>query len=163
AYPVGEASYDFWPVLSRRRRGAVLGVRLSDGQEGRPPEPEQLVEIVAGYLAVALDREAYAAEAADARVQGEGERLKTDLLAAVTRANLDRPIDQSVASDGRTLLVDPALFETALVNVLENAAKYAPTGSPIRIMAGSDERFGWIEVLDEGPGFTGEVEPLFAK
>jgi two-component system sensor histidine kinase KdpD len=245
AYPVEGAAYDFWPVLSRQRRAAVLGVRISGGDDGRPAEPERLVEIVAGYLAVALDREALAAEAIAARVQVEGERMKADLLAAVShdlktplstilfslqslqtyadvhdaaaRADLLRLAEAETARlsamvanlldvnrleagalavklesadpvklvakavdragpeltklqlinevGGRPprLRVDPALFETALVNVLQNAAKYAPVGSRVLLRAGDDRRMGWIEVLDEGPGFAGPVEPLFAK
>jgi two-component system sensor histidine kinase KdpD len=47
--------------------------------------------------------------------------------------------------------------------VLENAGKYAPQGSTIRVRGGSDEVAGWIEVLDEGPGFAGAIEPMFEK
>lgn len=245
AYPVGEATYDFWPVVSRQRRAAVLGVKISGGDLGRPAEPERLVEIVGGYVAVALDREAFAQEVIEARVQVEGERLKTDLLAAVSHdlrtplstilftlqslqkfagahdvatqaqllalaetetarlsamvANLldvnrleagalavrlepRAPADlvaaavaragadlargelvNKVRRSGRRLLADAGLFETALVNVLQNAVKYAAAGSKITVREGGDDRFGWIEVLDEGQGFPGPVEPLFAK
>jgi two-component system sensor histidine kinase KdpD len=71
-------------------------------------------------------------------------------------------VDQ-VGKRAARLRVDPALFETALVNVLQNGAKYAPAGSNLRLRSGDDGRLGWIEVLDEGPGFAGPVEPLFAK
>jgi two-component system sensor histidine kinase KdpD len=43
-----------------------------------------MVEIVGGYLAVALDREAYAAQVLESRVEVASERLKADLLAAVS-------------------------------------------------------------------------------
>jgi K+-sensing histidine kinase KdpD len=245
AYPVAEADYDFWPVISQQRRRAAIGVRISGRDQGRPPEPERLVEIVGGYLAVALDREAYAGEVIEARVQMASERVKADLLAAVshdlktplstilftlqslrkfadshdaaTRGELlalaeteasrltamvvnlldvnrleagalavhpasafpadlaanaihhaaaalkDRRIDDQVDAAARPLLVDPALFETALANVLENAAKYAPSGSPIELRSGNDGKSGWIEVLDQGAGFSGAIEPLFEK
>ena len=86
AYPVEAAVYDFWPVVTPQRQQAVIGVEISGGEckAGRPDNPERLVEIVGGYLAVALDREAYAAQVADSRVEVEGERLKADLLAAVS-------------------------------------------------------------------------------
>lgn len=83
-YPVEAADYDFWPVLTQKRQQAVLGLRISGGAAGRPAEPERLVEIVSGYLAVALDREAYAAEVLEGRVEVAGERMKAGLLAAVS-------------------------------------------------------------------------------
>jgi len=69
------------------------------------------------------------------------------------------------AADSRApgLLVDAALFETALANLLENAGKYSPLGSVVRIEAGEEHGMGWIEVLDEGPGFDRAPEALFEK
>ncbi|MBS0362196.1 MAG: DUF4118 domain-containing protein [Proteobacteria bacterium] len=84
AYPVEGATYDFWPVVTPQRQQAVIGVAISDTAAGRPAEPERLVEIVGGYLAVALDREAYAAQVLESRVEVASERLKADLLAAVS-------------------------------------------------------------------------------
>jgi two-component system sensor histidine kinase KdpD len=84
AYPHTKAAYDVWPVLGAQRQGAVIGLAISGREEGRPKEPEQLTEVVGAYLAVALDRQAYAAQVLQAQVEAAGERLKTDLLAAVS-------------------------------------------------------------------------------
>jgi K+-sensing histidine kinase KdpD len=84
AYPTGDADFDFWPVVTRSRQAGVIGVRLADPDVGRPEAPERLVEIVEGYLSVALDREAYAQRALRRQVESAGERLKADLLAAVS-------------------------------------------------------------------------------
>lgn len=244
-YPVGESEFDFWPVVTRSRQAAVIGVRLGDPDTGRPEAPERLVEIVEGYLSVALDREAYSHRALERQVQSAGERLKADLLAAVSHdlktplstilftlqslRKFDRDHDQKTrvellagaeaeaarlnrmvenlldmsrveaeavcvqaapvepadliakaleraapALDGRKvvnradvrappLLVDAALFETALANLLENAGKYSPKGSAVRIESGEEDGMGWIEVLDEGPGFDRMPEALFEK
>ncbi len=60
--------------------------------------------------------------------------------------------------------LDPVLFEQALVNILDNAAKYAPEGSAVTIRAGSDGRRIRIEILDEGDGLPEEdVERIFDK
>jgi len=60
--------------------------------------------------------------------------------------------------------IDAVLFERVLVNLLENAAKYTPKGSEIRIEAsvrGDDIR---IVVSDNGPGFApGSEEAIFEK
>jgi two-component system sensor histidine kinase KdpD len=223
----------------------VIGVSISLSDAGRPDNPERLVEIVSGYLAVALDREAYAAQALESRVVVASERLKVDLLAAVshdlktplstvlftlqslqkfakthdakTRAELltlaetetarlsamvgnlldmnrldagavvvktaavepaelaaealrsasvalaGRQVVNEVSAEAAPLEVDASLFETALANVLENAAKYAPGGAVIRLRSGENAGAGWIEVEDEGPGFPGAIESMFEK
>jgi two-component system sensor histidine kinase KdpD len=60
--------------------------------------------------------------------------------------------------------IDAVLFERVLVNLLENAAKYTPNGSEIRIEAalrGDEYR---IVVSDNGPGFApGTEEAIFDK
>ncbi|MGZ3402853.1 MAG: sensor histidine kinase [Phenylobacterium sp.] len=245
AYPVEASAYDFWPVVTPQRRQAVIGVSISLGETGRPDNPERLVEIVSGYLAVALDREAYAAQVLESRVEVASERLKADLLAAVshdlktplstvlftlqslqkfakthdekTRAELlnlaetetarlsamvanlldmnrldagavvvktapvepaelaaealrsaavalaGREVINEVSPEAALLEVDASLFETALANVLENAAKYAPAGATIRLRNGEADGAGWIEVEDDGPGFPDAIEPMFEK
>ena len=70
--------------MTRQRLGAVIGVAISLGEAGRPDGAERLVEIVAGYLAVALDREPMPRQALETRVETASERLKADLLAAVS-------------------------------------------------------------------------------
>jgi two-component system sensor histidine kinase KdpD len=244
AYPVDEADYDFWPVAISGRPRAVVGLKIADADVGRPADPERLVEIVGGYLSVALAREAYASQVMETRVEMAGERLKADLLSAVShdlktplstilftlqslqrfprrdakaRAELlslaeretarlnglvsnlldmnrldagavvvakvsippaellhrareraagalaDRLVIDEVDATAPSLLADPGLAETALANVLENAGKYAPAGSAIRIRFSAATGEGVLEVTDEGPGFPDAVEPLFEK
>jgi two-component system sensor histidine kinase KdpD len=50
------------------------------------------------------------------------------------------------------LHVDPVLFERVLCNLLENAAKYTPAGSPIAITAEATTDRVRIHVDDRGPG-----------
>jgi len=244
-YPMDGAAFDFWPVVTPRREVAAIGVAIAGRDQGRPAAAAPLVEIVAAYLAVALDREALGAEVLEARIERAGERLKADLLAAVShdlrtplstvlfslqslrtfgtehdpaaRAELlrlaetetarlarlvedlldtnrldagavrlrpvatapadliaaaleqaapalaGRRVEAEAQDGGLRLSVDPGLFECALAKVLENAGRYGPDGSVVRIRAGGDGEQGWIEVEDEGPGFMGAVEPLFGR
>jgi K+-sensing histidine kinase KdpD len=244
-YPAETATFDFWPVVSRRRLGAVLGVATAGRERGRPAAPERLVEVVAAYLAVALDREALATEVLEARVGLAGEWLKADLLAAVShdlktplatillslqsvralgdahdaaaRAELlglaeaeaarlerlvedlldtnrldagavqakiapqapadliaaaleqaapalaGRRVETMAGAASRPLQVDAGLFGSALAKVLENAGRYGPEGSVVRVRAGGEGDHGWIEVEDEGPGFADAIEPLFGR
>lgn len=84
AYPVDKAAFDFWPVVTPQRRQFVIGLDISGREEGRPEAPERQVEAVAGYLSLALDREEYARQLLDTRVQKASEQLKANLLAAVS-------------------------------------------------------------------------------
>jgi len=60
--------------------------------------------------------------------------------------------------------LDVMLFEQVLVNLLDNAAKYAPPGSEIRIRARRTRGAVAIEVLDEGPGIPEDrLERVFEK
>ncbi len=60
--------------------------------------------------------------------------------------------------------LDVMLFEQVLVNLLDNAAKYAPPGSKITIRARRAQGSVAIEVLDEGPGIPEDrLEQVFEK
>ncbi len=62
------------------------------------------------------------------------------------------------------LALDAVLFEQALFNVLDNAAKYSPAGSTIRIEAWRDQDSVSLAIMDEGEGIpTDELERIFDK
>lgn len=52
--------------------------------------------------------------------------------------------------------IDPVLVEQALGQILDNAAKYSPAGSLIRIEARATGETVTLSVLDEGAGLTSE-------
>lgn len=58
--------------------------------------------------------------------------------------------------------LDPVLFEQVLFNLIDNAAKYAPAGSAIRIRAGLEGGALVLSVADEGPGIPpADLERVF--
>ena len=62
------------------------------------------------------------------------------------------------------LNLDVMLFEQVLVNLLDNAAKYAPPGSIITVRARRSFGSIVIDVLDEGPGIPEDrLERVFEK
>jgi two-component system sensor histidine kinase KdpD len=62
------------------------------------------------------------------------------------------------------VMVDPLLLEQALVNLLDNAVKYAPPRSDIRIAARALAGKVLLTVEDEGPGISPEALPhIFEK
>ena len=76
-----------------------------------------------------------------------------------------RPVTAEVPRDLPLANVDAALMEVALLNVLENAIKYTPEGSPIDITARCEgDHALTIDIADRGPGVPpGEEERIFDK
>ena len=80
----------------------------------------------------------------------------TDILSSALRRtrNLTSKlqVERDVEEDLPLLFVHPALIEQALVNVLENAAKFAPAGSTLTIHAHQEGNELIIAISDQGPG-----------
>ena len=64
----------------------------------------------------------------------------------------DQVFDVDLAPDLAPLITDAALLSRVLVNVLDNAVRFGPVGSPIRISAGQSGEFVEVLVIDRGPG-----------
>lgn len=76
----------------------------------------------------------------------------------------DRPIELDVPSDLPWPQVDGALIEQLLVNLIENAVRYTPAGSPITIAARCTAAGTRLSVADRGPGIPADRrEHVFAK
>jgi two-component system sensor histidine kinase KdpD len=73
-------------------------------------------------------------------------------------------VEVDLESNLPMLNLDVMLFEQVLVNLLDNAAKYAPPDSQILIRARRTQGAVAIEVLDEGPGVPADrLERIFEK
>ncbi len=60
--------------------------------------------------------------------------------------------------------MDGLLIEQVFINLLENAIKYTPAGTPIEIAASAAEGAVVVDVADRGPGFPpGEDAKVFDK
>jgi two-component system, OmpR family, sensor histidine kinase KdpD len=69
-----------------------------------------------------------------------------------------------LAKDLPMVELDPVLFEQVLFNLLDNAAKYAPVGTTIRIQSWRDRDSIGLQVLDEGEGILpADLEQIFDK
>lgn len=62
----------------------------------------------------------------------------------------------AIDDDVPLLMADPLRLETVLRNLFENAFKYAPADSPIKISAQRDNGSVIVRVADEGPGIPPE-------
>ncbi len=87
--------------------------------------------------------------------------------AALRRMNrqLDgRPVTTSLPPDLPLVSIDGALIEQVLINLLENAAKHTPAGTPIDIRATIETRGIVVEVADRGPGLPpDQIDRIFEK
>jgi two-component system sensor histidine kinase KdpD len=231
------------PLLSGVEPVAVLAV-YPWAAEGERPDPFPLLEAVGRQVATALERARLAGEARRAELRATSERMRSDLLSAVShdlrsplavitgaatalrdeegiggparrelvesiceeaermerlvgnlldmtrlqagevslrkdwlpveevagsaiarleRQLADRPVAVDVAA-APPVLADAVLLEQALVNLLENAAKYTPPGTPIEVRAVTDGGAVAIEVADRGPGIPpGDEERIFDR
>src|SRR5579863_147765 len=66
------------------------------------------------------------------------------------------PVTFDLHSNLPIVHVDPAQVEQALVQIIDNAAKYSPAGSPIRVAAHGSGRTVVLSVHDCGAGLTSE-------
>ncbi|HUI13244.1 MAG TPA: sensor histidine kinase KdpD [Xanthobacteraceae bacterium] len=73
-------------------------------------------------------------------------------------------IELDLAPDLPMLELDAVLFEQVLFNILDNAAKYAPPQTTIRIQAWRSGNAVCLRVLDEGSGIPpADLEHIFDK
>ena len=139
-YDVGQTKEMLFTIREEAERldrfvGNLLDMsRLEAGALGVKPEAVEAIELV------------------EAAVKRLSRRLSGH------RISLDLPDDLPL------VLVDPLLLEQAIVNLLDNAAKYAPLGSCIRVSARAVEKKILLTVEDEGPGIPLEALPhIFDK
>jgi len=92
------------------------------------------------------------------------DELVGSALTRLEGALAGREVKTNVAAGLPLLSVDPVLFEQVLVNLVENAIKHTPAGTPIEIGARALPDGIAIEVADRGPGIpAGFEEVIFEK
>ena len=143
-----------------------LGERLDDAQKADLlatiiDESERLNRFIANLLDMTkLESGAISPNVALhdlAEIVGSALRRASRILAR-HRVELD------LAADLPMLELDAVLFEQALFNLLDNAAKYAPPETTIRIQGWRSGDTVCLRVLDEGSGIpAGDLEHIFDK
>jgi two-component system sensor histidine kinase KdpD len=75
-----------------------------------------------------------------------------------------RMVDVGVPPDLPPVPIDGLLIEQVLINLLENIAKYTPSGTPVEISAHVEANAVVVEIADRGPGIPRElVDRIFDK
>ncbi|MGE0354058.1 MAG: ATP-binding protein [Gemmatimonadales bacterium] len=74
------------------------------------------------------------------------------------------PVTARIPEDLPLVAIDELLIEQVLLNLLENAIRYTPAGTPIEISARPEDDAVLVEVADRGPGISaGEQERVFDR
>jgi two-component system, OmpR family, sensor histidine kinase KdpD len=106
-------------------------------------------------------------ESGGVQVQKEWQPLEEVVGAALTRLEAqlhEHPLTTHLPADLPLVPLDSVLIEQVLINLLDNAVKYTPPGSPIALSAWATEDAVMVEVADQGPGLPpGEEQRIFDK
>jgi two-component system sensor histidine kinase KdpD len=143
-----------------------LGGRLSDAEKADllttiVEESERLNRFIANLLD--MTRIESGAVAPNAALHDIDEIIGSALRRAGTILSAHR-VELEIAPDLPMIKVDPVLFEQVVFNLLDNAAKYAPPTSSVRIQAWRESDFVMLQVADEGEGIpSDELEHVFDK
>jgi signal transduction histidine kinase len=94
---------------------------------------------------------------APVRPRPTGVRAVAERAAAAARSGHDG----QVVVEGRevTLVTDPDRLERALLNLLDNALRFAPPGTPAYVLVEPAPEGAAVTVADQGPGVAAEVLP----
>jgi two-component system sensor histidine kinase KdpD len=147
-------------------------VGLADALRLTPLQPQQ-AEVAEAMRRSSLRMSALVANLLDmARLQSGAVQLNRQwlplqevvgsALASLDEVLAGRSVQVDLPAELPLVELDAVLVERVLVNLLENAAKYAP--GPLRIEARVAGREVEIDVIDQGPGFPpGREAQLFDK
>jgi two-component system sensor histidine kinase KdpD len=106
-------------------------------------------------------------ESGAVQVQKEWQPLEEVVGAALTHLDerlRGHPLTTHVPSDLPPVPLDGVLIEQVLINLLDNASKYTPPGSPIDLAASAAPDAVTIAVGDRGPGLPpGDEQRIFDK
>jgi two-component system sensor histidine kinase KdpD len=151
--------------------GATTGLLKDDG----PSNPDTRRELIHSVRAEAgrLDRlltnllDMTRLEAGAVQLRKDWHALDEVVGTALARVESrlgPHPVTTSFSASLPLVRVDGVLIEQVLVNLLENAAKYTPPGTPIDLTAGVRNEAILVEVADRGPGIPpGEETRIFDK
>lgn len=125
-------------------------------QEGAAAIRDQAMRL-AGLVESLLDMARL--HAGEVRLRREWQPLEEVVgasLQLLERALVDRPVHIALESDLPLLEFDAVLIERVFCNLLENAAKHSPAGSPIEIAASLAGDYVEVTVRDYGRGIAPE-------
>ena len=167
---LSSVSHDFRTPLS-----SIMGAASTLLEKGGSLDPKTHEELsqLAYEEAQRLDRlvgnllDMTRLESGGLHVEKEWQTLEEVIGAALHHLGSRRsshPILTDLPSALPLVPMDSVLIEQVLLNLLENAIKYTPADTPIRLSAIADGNQVAVEVADSGPGIVrGDEERIFDK
>jgi two-component system sensor histidine kinase MprB len=153
---VADAAHELRTPLTSLRTNVELLMRSE--QRGRPLPPEHRAKIMSSLQVQTAEFSDLVQElvllARDERELCQVEVDIDDVLARAIRRARSRAGDRAfeVAVTPWQVTGDPTALERVVLNLLDNAVKFSPPGSPIRVHSEP----GWLTVHDQGPGVPTE-------
>lgn len=154
------------------RLSISLEEALEANQQGRP-DPESLEVVKTGMADL---REVFDALLRISQIESGRRRSNFAPVDLKSVAETLHEIYEPVAEDaGKTLELeirgdestrvngDGALIQQAVVNLIENAARYTPEGAGIRILVESDADQPALSIIDNGPGVPEAERPMILR
>jgi two-component system sensor histidine kinase KdpD len=124
-------------------------------------ETERLNRLVANLLSMT---KLESGELALQRLPEDMAELVESAIRALSAPDAAQRIRVSIEADLPAVDVDAVLIEQALINLLENALRYAPSDSPVELEASTANDGVRVRVIDHGPGIrVDEREKVFEK
>jgi Mg2+-importing ATPase len=153
-----DASHELRTPLTAIQAVGEVGLRDGDAHSLRDAVGSMLEE--AGRLNQLIDRLLLLAQADNGTVSvrlvaasvGSVVSQVTDLLGVVAEEN-GQALDTTDVQDV-TAVMDSGLVRLALMNLVQNAIRYGPPNTPIRLRASASGGDAIIEVIDAGPGIS---------
>jgi len=113
----------FFPLIGSQRTHGAIAIRVPDAERLLDPEVRRLLEACANQLALALERDQLAIDAAEARIEAEAEQARSSLLSSVSH-DLKTPL-AAIAGASSSLLEAASLDEDTRRQLLETVADEA--------------------------------------
>ncbi len=157
----GDASHELRTPLTALRTVGEVGLRQSDSQAALREtigsmleEAQRLNDLIDALLTLArMESGKQAVLPEPVRVAVLLKDLRESL--GVLAAEKEQAIELDCA-EGLVVTADRLLLRQALLNILHNAIRYAPSQSRIRVQASRRDGATVIQVADEGPGIAPE-------
>ncbi len=130
------------PPAAARRRFVARALKETDHLASIVANLRELAQIEAGHTSLTLTPV----------------RVRELVEDAAARLSLDRPLTLAIP-EGLHVTADRTRLAQALDNLLDNAAKFSPPGSPIEVDAVIDRDELRLTVRDHGPGISPELWP----
>ena len=161
-------------AVSHDLRTPLMAISTSAGALARPDlaiDDADRAELLATILAASdrLDHlvgnllDLSRLQAGAAEPEQELIELEELVAAALEELGVDAArVEVSLPDESPAVSVDPHQIQRVLVNLVENALKYSPSGEPVRVQVTTTGSEASVRVIDHGPGVpAGEHERIF--